>query len=236
MKRPRLLVGIACALVILLALVFAYPHQMIAPGALMPGHEKLQSDCFACHVALRGVSSARCMTCHKPADIGIRTTDGRLIAGASRMTAFHAQLKEADCTACHSDHAANQLTARNPKTFNHTLLKPAIAGQCIACHTKPKDALHARIVEGCVQCHTATAWKPANFAHNKYFVLDRDHNVACSTCHTGRTFESYTCYGCHAHQPAAIAAEHREEGIRNFTNCVRCHRSAEGEGEGEGDD
>lgn len=36
------------------------------------------------------------------------------------------------------------------------------------------------------------------------------------------------------HQPAQILAEHREEGISNIENCVRCHRSAEGEtGEGE---
>ena len=32
------------------------------------------------------------------------------------------------------------------------------------------------------------------------------------------------CYGCHEHTPANIRAEHEEEGIRDFENCVECHR------------
>ena len=47
------------------------------------------------------------------------------------------------------------------------------------------------------------------------------------TCHTGNDYSRYTCYGCHEHTPAKIRAEHQEEGISNFTNCVECHRSAD---------
>jgi hypothetical protein len=231
-KRPGLFVGIG---VFLLALLFVYPHQMIAPGALIPAHARLQSDCFACHVPLRGVNSARCIVCHVPAEIGIRTTQGLPRAKPSQRAAFHAHLKEADCTACHVDHAANLLTGGHTKAFDHSLLKPAIASKCAACHVKPKDSLHTKITGGCAQCHQTRGWKPATFAHDRYFKLDRAHNVTCATCHTGNVFTRYTCYGCHAHQPAQIAALHAEEGIRNIENCVRCHRSAEGEREGEGE-
>ena len=47
------------------------------------------------------------------------------------------------------------------------------------------------------------------------------------TCHTGNDYSRYTCYGCHEHTPAKIRSEHQEEGIRDFENCVECHRSAD---------
>jgi cytochrome c peroxidase len=54
-------------------------------------------------------------------------------------------------------------------------------------------------------------------------------------------YSRYTCYGCHEHTPANVRSEHEEEGIRNFDNCVKCHRNAtdepkEGGGEGGGRD
>lgn len=86
-------------------------------------------------------------------------------------------------------------------------------------------------------CHTTSGWKPAHFAHDRLFRLDRDHNVACTTCHVGGNTRRYTCYGCHEHKPAATLAEHREEGVRGtIDNCARCHRSAEGEREGKDDE
>ncbi|MGE5721906.1 MAG: cytochrome c3 family protein [Sphingomonadales bacterium] len=232
MKRPGLVAGIAVALAILLVLLFVYPHQMIAPGALIPAHAELQQDCFACHAPLRGASSARCTTCHVPAEIGIRTTKGLPVRRSAAKPAFHAQLRDADCMACHSDHAATLLTQGRSRRFDHSLLKPAVAELCASCHAKPRDSLHAAITGGCAQCHATSGWKPASFSHDRYFRLDAHHDVACATCHTGNQFKRYTCYSCHTHQPAQIIAEHAEEGIRNIDNCVRCHRSAEGEREG----
>jgi hypothetical protein len=40
-------------------------------------------------------------------------------------------------------------------------------------------------------------------------------------------YASYTCYGCHEHSRSKIRAEHIEEGIRNYENCVECHRSGD---------
>lgn len=237
MKRPGLLWGIAVAVAILLVLLFVYPHQMIAPGPLIPAHAALERNCFACHSPLRGASSARCMTCHVPTDIGLKTTKDVPIRRPAVKPAFHTQLKNTDCMACHSDHAGTLLTRTKSTRFEHSFLKSPIADQCGSCHAKPNDSLHATITGGCVQCHATSGWTPATFAHDRYFVLDEHHNVACATCHIGNQFKRYTCYGCHQHQPAQIAAEHAEEGIRNIENCARCHRSANEEREGgEGDD
>ena len=40
-------------LVVLAVLAFTYPHLMISPGKVIPGHEKLNADCFACHAPAR---------------------------------------------------------------------------------------------------------------------------------------------------------------------------------------
>jgi hypothetical protein len=100
----------------------------------------------------------------------------------------------------------------------------------------PKDRLHDTLASNCGECHATTAWKPANFAHERFFVLDANHRAECSTCHAGKDFSSYTCTGCHEHSPDRLAAEHAEEGIRATADCVRCHRSTSGEAEGGGDD
>jgi len=57
---------------------------------------------------------------------------------------------------------------------------------------------------------------PATFDHNQYFVLDRDHNARCVTCHLGNDYKRYTCYGCHEHTPDNIRREHIEEASVNL--------------------
>ncbi len=81
----------------------------------------------------------------------------------------------------------------------------------------------------CGQCHSQQQWKPATLDHDKLFVLDRDHQTECVTCHTNDDYSRYTCYGCHEHQPGKIRSKHMKEGIANFENCVECHRSADEE-------
>jgi hypothetical protein len=148
--------------------------------------------------------------------------------------AFHQQLAEPDCMACHSDHAGPKLTRGSRTTFSHELLTAPARERCETCHKAPADTLHRQIQTGCAQCHAPSAWKPATFEHGKFFVLDKDHNASCVTCHTTADYRSYTCYGCHEHTPANVRSKHVKEGIANFDNCVECHRSADGEGRGEG--
>lgn len=126
------------------------------------------------------------------------------------------------CKNCHNFESWKTITH-----FDHNLINTGKDKNCLACHKKPDDALHTAVTNNCFTCHTLTEWKPATFEHNSYFVLDGDHNTDCVTCHKNNKFDSYTCYGCHEHTPGNIASEHREEGINDIKDCVRCHKSAD---------
>ena len=240
MKGRWLWLVIGANLLVLLALAFVYPHLMVSPGPLVPGHRALATDCFACHAPWRGATAERCIACHAVPDIGLRSTKGVPITASQtgRSTAmkrsFHQELIEQDCMACHSDHAGPKLTQRSRKPFSHTLLRPATRERCDSCHTAPGDSLHRNLVGNCAQCHQADAWKPATFDHDQRFLLDKDHNVSCVTCHTAKDYRQYSCYGCHEHTLANVRAKHLKEVIQNFGDCVECHRSADAEPERRG--
>jgi hypothetical protein len=184
------------------------------------------------------VLADRCINCHRVADIGRRTTRGQPIAATAQRPPFHQALIEKNCLACHSDHPRPMLTRATARSFDHSLLAIDMRGRCEACHIAPGDLQHQGITQACAQCHKTSGWRPSTFDHTRYFALEGEHRTACVTCHTGQNYRRYTCYGCHEHQQADIIARHREEGIRNIDNCVRCHRSSEGEpgehGEGRG--
>ena len=82
------------------ALTFLFPHLMVGPGKLIPAHQALQADCFACHEAGLGSTQARCTTCHVPSDIGRLSTTGAPIVRAKTSVPFHQQLKTQNCIAC----------------------------------------------------------------------------------------------------------------------------------------
>ena len=235
MSRRWVLIIVALNLVGLVALAFIYPHLMVSPGPLIKAHTELATDCFACHVPLLGSSSDKCVGCHAKADIGLRTTKGQLLVHQPAKPAFHQALSGTNCMACHSDHAAPRLTQSGRKRFSHAMLGAEVQSKCESCHQKPADTLHRQISTNCLQCHSSVAWKPATFNHDKFFVLDKDHNATCETCHVKSDFTRFTCYGCHEHTQSKVEREHTKEGISNFSNCVECHRSAHGEpGRGEG--
>lgn len=235
MTRRWVLLLIAANLIGLLTLVFVYPHFMVAPGPLITEHADLTTDCFACHKPLRGVRTEKCTVCHAPADIGIKTTKGQTLVSKTRKASFHQELMEQNCMACHSDHAGPKLTRKDRKPFSHALLKPTVREACHSCHKAPENNLHRNVKDSCTQCHSQQGWKPATLNHDKLFLLDGDHKTECVTCHVKADYNQYTCYGCHEHQPDRIRSKHEREGIRNFDNCVKCHRSADDKGE-EGDD
>jgi hypothetical protein len=240
MKRRWLLALVAANLAGIAVLVFAYPHLMVSPGALVPAHATLATDCFACHAPLRGASADRCMACHAVADIGLRSTQGVTLLPAHLKTPFHQALVERDCMACHSDHAGPLLTHKSRKRFSHALLQPAVRARCESCHRTPDNSLHRGLgptLRGnCLQCHRADAWKPATFDHARLFLLTGEHDTSCETCHVTDDYRQYTCFGCHEHRPDKVRAQHEEEGIRDLEHCARCHRSADDKEGHEGGD
>ena len=217
---------LAINLLAMTVLVFVYPHLTVSPGPLIPAHGALNAACFACHAPLTGASSERCLTCHKPGDIGRLTTTGQPIAEPLTKTPFHQKLVSQDCVACHSDHAGVK-RFRPQGRFNHALLNAPTREQCQDCHKSPADALHRQISGNCAQCHSQEKWKPATFDHAKYFEFDRDHRTQCVTCHIRNDYSRYTCFGCHEHTPDNIRRKHVKEGIRDYNNCVECHRNAD---------
>ncbi len=217
---------LAANLIVFAILAFVYPDLMVGPGKLIPGHASLETDCFACHAPFTGADSRRCVNCHKPEDIGRLTSLGKPIEKPLTTTPFHQKLKSQDCVACHSDHAGVK-RFRPTGHFNHLLLEKATRDECQSCHKAPKDTLHQQITGNCSQCHSVDKWTPATFDHNKYFELDRNHNDRCVTCHVRTDYSRYTCYGCHEHSQENIRRKHIKEGIRDYDNCVECHRNAD---------
>ncbi len=226
MKVKRLLLLVALNLAVLLALAFAWPHLMISPGQPVPGHKEIAQDCFACHTPFMGSKAQKCIACHRVDEIGLKTTQGVPISGERKNLAFHQKLIEEDCVACHSDH--NGVMAFRPiSRFSHELVAVAVREQCQGCHANPDDALHRKIEGNCQACHTIESWMPASFDHDDYFRFDRHHDAECATCHRDNDYAGYTCYGCHEHSRSNIREEHYEEGIRDYENCVECHRSGD---------
>lgn len=226
-----LLATVLLGLLAVLAAVWRHPAAMLSPGTLLEGHAAITEDCFACHAPWRGVEARRCIACHALDRIGVMTTRG--VPLPARRAIFHGALVEPDCAACHTDHAGPAPAARR---FSHDLLDAKTREACATCHAKPDDRLHGRVPAQCATCHSPDRWRPARFEHDRFFRLEGDHAAGCETCHA-QGFAQYTCYGCHEHTPDGIRREHEEEGIRDFSDCVQCHRSGEEhEGGGERDD
>ena len=150
------------------------------------------------HAKLDSKRAKECQSCHKsPVDPVHRSTSG-------------------ECAGCHT-------TAKSWKgaSFDHSN-----ARECATCHQSPRDRLHGDQPGECATCHNTQKWSEASIDHDRFFRLgQRRHNPPCATCHPGNNYRSYTCYGCHAHSERGVAREHQEEGIREYGNCVLCHRS-----------
>lgn len=130
-----------------------------------------------------------------------------------------------DCSNCHTTDKWKRAE------FKHQLLGEK-QNDCRSCHSNkiPDDGLHKglEVTVQCLQCHNTNAWKPSTFDHIKYFRFDENHPSDCKNCHNNQNdYKLYTCYNCHEHQLARISEKHLEEGIRDFNNCVKCHRSGD---------
>ncbi|MBI5352888.1 MAG: hypothetical protein HZB50_09650 [Chloroflexi bacterium] len=158
-------------------------------------------DCYSCHASKdhhNGQFGTDCGQCHTPTGWGNVTFNHNQTAFA--LTGAHVN---ASCNQCH----VNGVFAGTPK-------------DCYSCHAS-KDAHGGSYGTNCGQCHSTSAWKPANFNHTFPLKHGGDGTVACATCHPNST-SSYTCYGCHEHDPAKMAEKHKE--VSNFSeNCAQCH-------------
>lgn len=219
------------------ACLAAAPRLALSPGTLSSGHAKIENRCFDCHTLGKGTPQRKCVGCHALDRIG--ADDASTEPNSTAVRAMHRSFITVACGECHADHAGRK-PALATRRFSHERLSAEVRVRCATCHEgrRPADTLHRQAGADCATCHATTAWKPATFAHDQYFVLDRDHAVECRTCHDPPgDYRRYTCYGCHEHTVARMQAKHREEAVGDLDNCVRCHRSAndhEGRGERNG--
>lgn len=162
------------------------------------------TDCYSCHRQddeHNGQFGVECAACHNPSNWDNATFDHN--RSSFPLTGAHISVK------CEQCHASGQ--------FN------GLAFACVSCHAEPVE--HAgQFGIDCSACHSTTAWMPAAFTSRHTFPLNHGEGgtVSCSTCHPV-SYAAYTCYGCHEHNEANVAGEHREEGISNFENCMECH-------------
>lgn len=179
-----------------------------------------QQKCIACHQDHQGISAIQKLT-----------FEHDLLDPTSVQKCLDCHLKQEDvlhaalsitCSSCHNFENWKTITH-----FDHNMINQDQSKNCVNCHQKPEDKLHSGITNNCLTCHSVNKWIPATFEHSSYFVLDKDHNADCIICHINNHYETYTCYGCHEHNPSNIASKHREEGINDFNQCVKCHRSAD---------
>jgi len=182
---------------------------------LLDLHISNTKECFSCHTEHKGVAGKitthfdhnivelnilnNCVTCHK----------------ADYQNA-HPDKYNSDCKSCHIS-----TTAWKAISFDHN----TVSGKqdCIECHLKPKDNLHATVTDDCISCHNTEKWRPAIFDHDKYFPLTEDHYVSCETCHPNDNYKQYTCLNCHEHNTSHIRREHEEHDIYDYGDCLRCH-------------
>ncbi len=137
-------------------------------------------DCYSCHAANdahNGQFGTNCAQCHNPGGWKNVTFDHN--STAFPLTGIHSTL---NCSSCH---VAGQYTG-TPTA-------------CAACHMEP--AFHAGVFgTDCQQCHTTSAWSPAQFigSHPTYNGTDllRHHGATCKTCHT-TVVTQFTCLACH---------------------------------------
>jgi predicted CXXCH cytochrome family protein len=188
-------------------------------------HQKIENlDCISCHSEHKGQNSKMAMNTFEHIFLPEKERNLCINCHNQPKNDLHNQVSNS-CVSCHTTR-----TWKSVVPFNHNLIKVESRNNCISCHQSPKDKIHSISSNNCISCHSQVKWKPSTFNHNKFFVLDANHNVSCTSCHKTNDFKTYTCLSCHS--LASIRNEHSEEGINNLDNCIRCHRSAaENEGE-----
>lgn len=208
-------------------------------------------DCAACHTTdgwegatfdhslssfpLTGAhANVSCEDCHR---------EGVYTGTAQECVACHLENDEhngrfgQDCAQCHTtdtwegaqfDHslAAFKLTGAHvnvpcEQCHMNDVFKGAPQA-CTSCHAEP--LYHQGLFStDCGACHNTNAWLPATYNERHRFPTNHGgQGNSCQTCHPSSLL-SYTCYGCHEHNQAKVESEHREEGIGDFRDCVRCH-------------
>ena len=103
--------------------------------------------------------------------------------------------------------------------------------ECTQCHTEPQ--IHAGFFGlQCEYCHSTDAWVPAQLSQHTFPLSHGEQGVLeCQKCHTN-SYTTYTCYGCHEHQPGEIEEQHVEDAISLADAAALYRMPSSGRGKG----
>lgn len=194
------LIGFAF-LAVMVVLIVQFPDTMLNPGILAEGHQSLNHNCFSCHQPFGGIDNNKCISCHELTEIGKDSLSNQII-GKEKIL-FHQNLSTTACTACHTDHAGMNANL-TLSTFKHEILAENTRNNCVNCHQKPEDNLHAQISASCNSCHNTSDWKnTTDFNHN---MLEASVKNNCTSCHK-------------------TPADAFHKSLKD--NCIKCHSTEE---------
>ena len=158
-------------------------------------------DCFSCHAkddAHQGSLGTACAACHSPEGWKPSTFDHNF--SVFKLTGAHVQVA---CELCH----VNAVFKGTPQ-------------DCFSCHQQI-DPHMGQLGTVCEQCHTTSAWKPAQFDHNTTgFPLTGSHiDTECKACHINGIYKNTPsdCYSCHAARDIHSGQYGK--------NCGACHQT-----------
>lgn len=215
-------------------------HMEVACAQCHAPGRTVKRDCVSCHQDNHGGRLSRaCDQCHSA--IGWRVTRPIDIHRFTRLplTGMHVL---ADCTQCHTRAAEHQWSGTpsdcfscHERDYRRPETRPVHQG----------SASTAPFPRDCSQCHRSTSWVPAVFAapatgvapaalqgaapppgHDlKFPITFGVHRLAsCSDCHASLAVpRNVRCIGCHAHDPARTASQHKNPVPTLGAACVSCH-------------
>ena len=204
-------------------------QSQVMPGKLSAAHAKLSTDCASCHTPAKGISDAKCITCHG---------DNKALL-ERQPTAFHGMI--ANCATCHTEHKGIDA---NLKVMNHEALAKIgaeIIGEgkkfsgildkqhvpsyhpnvssavsilnCATCHST-KDKHVGLMGQDCASCHSDKQWTIPEFQHPSVLSIN------CAQCHQAPPSH----YMEHFEMVSKKVAKQEGENII-VSKCFTCHQT-----------
>jgi hypothetical protein len=184
-------------------------------------------DCVGCHKRDYDTSPfpnhntfpTTCKDCH--------STAGWMPATIPNHDQFFKLDGKHSMVACGSCHTKGYAAGATPK-------------DCVSCHRQDYDRSpypgHSAFPTTCNDCHTTTAWIPANGGHpeTQFPIKSGAHSgIACADCHNaslGSAKDNPDCVGCHTGIHARSKLDAKHQGVRNYPTgaapgnfCLNCH-------------
>jgi hypothetical protein len=190
-------------------------NQLLAPGPLIIGHDKLEhthNDCLKCHEPAGGIPNKNCLECHK-----------EIRKDVEAKVHFHGLMSNKACIDCHKDHKGRNFDPMyiNPKTFDHGKTGFELDGShaktdCEKCHTAKRTKKPARqgdisyygLVNSCNKCH---------MKDDVHYYKGKFKQNECSLCHTTEKWKPAKPFDHGKETGYALLGAHTKH------KCEKCH-------------